>query len=132
MTNPVYGVDLFGVDDLDPMFSEVSDALGMAQALARRLITPRGALIDDPNYGYDLRAKLNIAVSTGGRFAISAGVKAELTKDERVDDAQVSVDFSLATSTLRVTAVVFGAFGPFQLTLSIDAVSAPILEVIPL
>lgn len=125
------GTDLFGVDDLDPMFSTVSGAEAVAQALARRLITPRGALLDDPGYGYDLRGRLNAAVTSAGRLAIQSAVAAELRKDERVDDVQVTVLFEPATNSLRVDGVVFGAFGPFRLTLSVDAVSVSLLEVVP-
>lgn len=126
-----FGTDLWGVEDLDPMFSEVSGAAGVAQALARRLITPRGALLDDPGYGYDLRGRLNAAITSAGRLAMQTAIAAELRKDERVDDVQVTLTFEPALNALHVDAVVFGAFGPFRLTLAVDAVSAALLEVVP-
>ena len=53
------GVDVFAVVDLDPAFRLVSGRVAHAQAIARRLGTPRGDLArigDDPDYGTDLRA----------------------------------------------------------------------------
>lgn len=56
---PDYGTDLSCVVDLDAGLAEVTGNTLLAQALARRLITPRGGLLDDPNYGYDLTQFLN-------------------------------------------------------------------------
>ena len=52
------GTDLYCISDLDPAGRTVSGPEALAQAIARRLQTPRGALAaigDDPDYGLDLR-----------------------------------------------------------------------------
>jgi hypothetical protein len=124
-----FGTDLSCVSDLTPNMAEVSGNTVLAQAIARRLITPRGRLIDDPNYGYDLSAFLNADLGPGDVGKITANVYAECLKDERVLDAQVSV--SLALNVLTVTVTLSTANGPFTLVLSISSVTTSLLTVPP-
>lgn len=121
------GTDISTPDasDLDPMFRLVSGTRGLAEALARRLVTPRGTLLDDPAYGYDLRSRLNDNLTPGDLAQLAVDVRAELARDERVEDAAVTVTF--ANSTLRVAAVVATAAGPFRLVLAVSSVTAEVL-----
>lgn len=122
-----FGSDLHtpGLLDLDPYFTFVDGAAALGEALGRRLVTPRGSLIDDPAYGYDVRAHLNDDDPNPG--AIVAEVEAELAKDERVRRARAAVTFDAALGALVVVADVLTAEGPFRLTLAVSAVSADLL-----
>lgn len=123
------GHDLSCVMDLDPLMVEVDGRLGLAQSIARRLITPRGGLIDDPNYGFDLRVFLNGDTDGSKRtIAIMAqGIEAECLKDERVQRATATVTFVAGTLTVGINLV--DGQGPFSLVLAISSVTASILKV---
>ena len=71
-----YGSDISGAADLDPDMAEVDgfSTLALAQALVRRLDTPRGTLLDDGNYGMglteeDRRARRSTSDRTRSRWA---------------------------------------------------------------
>ena len=122
------GSDLACVADLDPAMSEVSSAKNVAQSLARRLTTPRGRLIDDPNYGFDLTQYLNDDVSPADLARIKAQAEAECLKDERVASATFTMTMP-ANGVAIVTIVTTGSAGPFTLVLSVTSVTATILSV---
>lgn len=126
-----FGTDISTPDaaDLDPYFAPVSGWRGLGQALARRLVTPRGSLIDDASYGYDLRSRLNDALTPADLAALGAVVKRELEADERVETASAAV--TLAGSTLRVAARITTASGTFRLVLAVGSVTAEILATEP-
>lgn len=84
-TDP-YGRDLAGVSDIDELFIEVEGDDAMVQALARRLITPRGTLIDDDDYGMDLRSYLSRKLTEPELAALPSSVANELRKDDAVID----------------------------------------------
>lgn len=131
-----YGTDVSTRDD---MAEDAADVDGMspealAEALHRRLSTPRGGLIDDPSYGYDLRQELNRPVVLPRFYAESAGrVHSEITKDDRVAFASVeckalAADGSSLRYTLRVTPV-DPRTGGFELTLAVTS-STVLLEAV--
>lgn len=124
---PDYGTDLSCVVDLDAGLAEVTGNTLLAQALARRLITPRGGLLDDPNYGYDLTQFLNADIGPTDLASITAAVNAELLKDERVLSASVTVTF--AGTVLSVTAQINAANGPFSFVLAVSNVTTQLLQV---
>lgn len=128
-----YGIDcstfVGGKADLDPRFATIDTTLLVAEACARRLITPRGSLIGDPEYGFDLREFLGARITNVTRARIIAGVEAECRKDERVDSARV-VQAQLPTAadsrlTLRVAIVVSAE--TLQFVLSVDRLTAEVL-----
>lgn len=100
-----YGVDLSCIEDVSETLEEVDafSPIGIVQALLRRLSTPRGALIDDPSYGLDLRGMLNRGVAVRDLVDLSGQIRSEILKDDRVDVATVSVAFASAATTLRVS-----------------------------
>ena len=128
---PAYGTDLSGITDLDASMSETSGIQGLGQALARRISTPRGTLPDDPNYGYDVAAELNDDLAPSDLPRIGSNCDAEFKKDQRVFSSQTTVELApLPDGTLTVTAAVVPAGGPsFTLTLSVDGVTPPVLQV---
>jgi phage baseplate assembly protein W len=143
--NPALGSDLAGVDDLSPAMTEVSGRVALAQSLARRLITPRGALIYDVNYGYDLNQWVNADVSQADIAQIQGYVRQEMLKDQRVISAQVSSQYVGPTQvTVAQTAIVADpnpyptgvivlniqiqdSNGPFTLTATISSTEAQVI-----
>lgn len=105
----------------------VSGRLCLAQALARRIITPRGALIDDPNYGTDITDFLDDDVPAPVLTQLAGNIDAEFLKDERVVASQSTVIF--AAGKLVTTSSVQDGDGPFALVLSVGDVTVDILKV---
>lgn len=132
-TSLAYGRDLSCVTDLvlttTGELAEVEPATRAAigEALARRLITPRGALIDDADYGFDVRGYCNRGIDADGLRELSARIRSEVTKDDRVDDVTVAVSYNAPTSTLAIRlqiAAVDPALGTFALTFTVSNESA--------
>ena len=100
-----YGTDLSCITDLAEDLPEVDPASNhaIAEALIRRLITPRGALPGDSDYGFDLRGLLNRGVTLAELRAVTGQARNEVRKDDRVLDAKVSAAFTLQNSTLSVS-----------------------------
>ena len=107
--------------------AEVSGRMCAVQAWARRLITPRASLVDDPNYGYDLSDYIDADVTEQEIKEIQGGVDEELVKDERCLSCASTVTF--LSGKLRVVAVCVDADGPFKLTLEVTNVTVEVLEV---
>lgn len=120
-----YGTDLSCVFDLDPGLAEVTGNVLMGQACARRLTTPRGTLIDDPNYGYDIRQFLNDDLSPSDLAKIGAQCDQELLKDERVVSSTTTI--TLVGNVLTASSVVFGANGPFTNVVTVSALTTTLL-----
>ena len=129
-----YGTDLSCVTDLTEDLAEVdpNSVQGIAEALIRRLITPRGALPDDPDYGYDLRGLLNRGTTLAELRNASGQARSEVRKDDRVRDADVAASFTLGNSTLNVTIAVTPAdpaLDAFSFTFALTDTSV-VIEVI--
>jgi hypothetical protein len=127
MTSPAnFGSDLSGSFDPDPMGQQVTGRLLLSQALVRRITTPRGRLLDDPSYGYDVSGELgdDVAPNVAGRIA--ANIDAEFTKDERVVSSSTVATFN--SGVLDTTTTVTDGAGPFKLVLAISGVTVAILQ----
>lgn len=127
-----YGTDIWCERELDPSLDvDGTSTLALAQALMRRLDCPRGQLIDDPDYGLDLRAELNKGTTKRETEALASRIKLELTKDDRVESAKVTVapnpDGSMLRISIRVTPA--DARGPFTMTLAVTSADV-VLEAI--
>ena len=117
-----YGTDVSCLTSLDPYFSLVSGAEGVAQAVARRLQTPLGGLLTDPTYGFDLRALLNEGVTRASTLAIQSGIEAQCLYDGRVDSAEVSVDVDYASGVCDiVVSLVLVEGETFSLTFTLSS-----------
>ena len=114
-----------GLPDLDPFFGLIDGIEQLAQALFARIVTPTGALVDDPSFGYDVRESLNDSDPSPARIA--AAVRSQWLADERVLDAQVGVTFE--GETLTVTGFVESSAGPFRLVIAIGALTSALLSV---
>jgi phage baseplate assembly protein W len=113
--------------DLDPLGGTVTGRRAVGQAIARRLVTPRGGLLDDESYGYDLRQLVGEALRPGDLATVEAEIADQCRMDERVDDVAVAVTLA-ATGALRVElTIATETLGPLRLVLAVSAVSAEIL-----
>lgn len=112
----------------------------LAQAIYRRLTTPRGTLDDGDEgmvYGLDI---LDFTGTLGTEAAVDAipdVVIAEVLKDDRVDRCEVSATVERATDglgTILLDVDVFptDASTPFTLSLSVSDVTVALLGVTPL
>jgi hypothetical protein len=127
-----YGTDLSCSSDLTPTMASVDafSTRAISEAIVRRLDTPRGALVDDPDYGTDLRGFLNRGATAAELNALSDKVRAEVQRDDRVRSATVSLRMSEATRTLRVDIAValVGTDGAFRMTLAVTSADILIEE----
>lgn len=98
-----YGRDLACTIEIDPALAEVDpdSPTAITQALIRRYITPRGALIDDANYGLDIRGHLNRGTTTRELAAMGGMMRGEAQKDDRVARVDVALSASLITKVLE-------------------------------
>jgi FAD synthase len=124
-----YGTDLSCLDDFTEECADASGLNLLAEALVRRLITPRGMVIDDADYGTDLRECIGLEQTSRNEARIVADVKAECEKDERVLSVTVEkLQLTVASRTLYLEIVVTPIEDePFRLTLTVDAVTVEAL-----
>jgi len=125
-----YGSDVSCVSDIASDGRTVSGFVVVGEAIARRLSTPRGRLIADPNYGFDLTQFINEDMSPRDIAGLQSGVVAECLKDERVSaaDATATLDRS-GVLTLSVNLEL--STESFTLVLAVSAVKVEIIRVDP-
>lgn len=117
------------VDDLVMPATIASGNRVVGEAIARRLITRRGGLVSDPNYGFDLGEFVEADLSPRDLALVSSGIVAECKKDDRVVSAVATVTLAIGVLTAQIALTTGG--GPFTLVLAVSAVSAPLLQVTP-
>lgn len=122
----MFGIDFSALPDLN--FTLQSGVKNLAEAIARRLITPRGQLFYDPNYGLDVRQYLNEALTDEIRYEIETLVAAECEKDERVLAADVRVLNGETARNIQLAISLETAEGPFALVIDIGAVTVEVLR----
>jgi phage baseplate assembly protein W len=127
-----FGLGWSCTDDL-AVGTMVSGNRIVAEACYRRLITPRGTLIDDPNYGTDLTSLIDseLAVATQSQQTSTlarmfAMVDQEMRKDERVLSSATTGAF--VSSVLTVAIAIRTATGPFQLVIAVSGVTVTLLR----
>lgn len=108
------GSDIAGVWDLTPTIGISTGRTALAEAILRRLITPRGALIGVPAYGYDV---VNLIGSTALVSDVEQRVREQVKAEEEVLNVRVDVTFDGRTGVL-VNILVRVADGPFELTIT--------------
>ncbi len=132
LPNP-YGFDLQslpdadGIIDLDPAMLEGSGRTLLAQSIVRRFTTGRGTVIDAPNDCLDLRGFLSDGFTQAQINQIPGQLKKEAEKDERVNSVDVKAEYLYASKTLTITMAIESGYGPFSLTLSVNAVTVTVL-----
>lgn len=124
-----FGDDYSGLDDLDPTLKEESGdkRIGLGEAIGRRLITQKGTLWYDKEYGHDVRQYLNAAFPGDAR--ITAEITAEVLEEERVSDVTASVTRTGAEAESVLTILLdieSDELGPFSLTLTVDQLTVEV------
>ena len=124
-----YGTDFSCTDDLETTLVTVSDTDVVIQALYRRYITPRGRLIGDPDYGFEIASYLNSDVSPPDVAWIESQIKHEGEKDERVSIVNPTVTLTAqGLMTVRIDVVLLDNT-TFRLVLAVSDVTVSILSV---
>lgn len=124
-----FGSDISCVAGLDPNFTLTSGAACVAQAIARRLTTPRGGLFYDPNYGTDVREILAAKIDRRRLEDWRARIETEVRKDDRVASVSASLVYLPATGILTIRIDGTLGTGPFTLTLAVTDLSVEIIPV---
>ncbi len=127
-----YGSDLGCVSDVDFSGRIVTGKRLVAEAVARRLMTPHGGLIGDPNYGYDLAQFLNDDMGPADFAAMVSGITEECLKDERVLSAEVTYETTKLDSSkllLEVSITLEISDETFDLVLNVSDVGLELLSV---
>lgn len=128
MTQPNFGSCWNCISDLVIPSNQVTGFTVVAQAIARRWQTPRGALIDDPDYGFDLSDFVNDDLDKATLAGIAHSAANEAEKDERVLTCEVTVTF-ITGGLLNVIGKVVTTQGPFALVVSVSQVTVSLLQV---
>lgn len=111
--------------DLDPRWLVISGPRVVAEAVARRLTTPTGSLVDDPAYGWDVRQLLDLDLGTHALSEARAQVAVQAESDERVMRADVSVE--AVGERLVIHVELLTSDGPARFTLQVSAVTTTLL-----
>jgi phage baseplate assembly protein W len=123
-----YGTDVRGIFSMGTRASFVSGRLNLGMALARRLITDRGTLLYDLDYGFNLRAYINAPMTPAIRSFVEGSTARECEKDPRVLQCAATVTWNFVTQVTPVSLEVTTDDGPFALVLSISQVNVQILN----
>lgn len=130
----IYGSDLStfagpdGTPDIDPLFRPITGPRVVLEAVARRLMTPRGTMPGAPNYGFDLMGLLGKKMTRVEIERAKRDIEAEANRDERVESAKVVEFVETSKNKFRLRLSVTLAEGPFTLVLSITDVSVQLLQ----
>lgn len=131
MTVLQYGQDLSATKRLN-YGRTVSRGELLAEAAYRRLITVRGTLLDDPNYGLGLVRWLQTEYTPAMLAALPAIIRLELMKDQRLDSVNVEVTSTRDASSavaMQVDITGAGINGEgFTLVLAVSDVTVDLLE----
>jgi hypothetical protein len=124
-----YGSDTSCVTDLSRIDQQISNpTVLIAQRLARRLQTPRGALGligGDKTGGLDVR-QYTLGKSSPNDTAIAQQqIKSECMKDEEVQSVDVTVTPVSGGITIVITGV--SSAGPFSLTMNVGQLTTAVV-----
>lgn len=133
-----YGLDTWCLDRLQPG-RYARGATLVAQALYRRLITPRGTLRggdDESAYGFDVSGYVGAVGYKAALQALPGLVRGELLKDDRVSEVIVTPKFTNTTNALigillDIQVTLADESETFPLTLAVSEVSTTIVGGLP-
>jgi phage baseplate assembly protein W len=104
----------------------------LGNALARRLTTPRGALVSDAGYGTDIRRYLNGGLTAAQLARVKSEVAAEVSKDDRVQSPDVTVTANAQQASLTIKIVSELAPGaPFAFVFRATSLTVAFLDARP-
>jgi hypothetical protein len=122
------GQDIACITDVGTSLSLARGPRNVGNALARRLITPRGGLFYDPNYGLDIRNYLNAGFTPQALAQGQSDVASEVSKDPRVEDPIVTVVSDLATASMQITITCELAEGPHEFVFGVSLLTVELLK----
>lgn len=106
----IYGSDILFDTDFELVLTgdiEITEGIPcLVQDIKHRLLTPRGNLFYNPDYGVDIYKYINDENIFMNRMALSQDIKKEVESDPRVRTGSVSVnieDWDLKKIQLKVT-----------------------------
>jgi phage baseplate assembly protein W len=118
------GTDIDCLEDFKARMPLVEGRLCLAQAIARRLMTPSGRFPFWPDYGTDVRRFL---LAKAQSTTIASAVQAECLKDERVVFADVTVVLVQTTLTLTIELTADDDAESFEFVFTVTADKASLL-----
>lgn len=125
-----YGRDLVCWEDLTATLAETDPATtqSLAQDVYHRITTERGSLVDDPDYGEDVRGYVNEAMTERGLLSIGGRLSQEIRKDDRIGSVEVIPELQLVSPiTLGLTLAITPedpALQPFTMILAVTSAEA--------
>lgn len=128
------GVDINCLSDIPPDLTLTKGWRVVANALGRRLTTPRGYLYqftgDDAasTYGEDVREWMNLDINDSDIGELEKRVHYQMVADPRVRTAQVTAKFSDDRTEVEIHIDLDTLAGPFQLIVRADALTVEILD----
>jgi hypothetical protein len=129
MASVDYGVDLSCGLDLNPMLLTVTGTELMNEVCMRRLFGRPGSTLSNPvDNTLDVRDFIAQGISPRDLPTIQGRCVAALEGDQRIYSATVSASFDPNTNILTLAIAGNGAFGPFNLTLAVSAVTVEVLR----
>jgi hypothetical protein len=129
-----YGSDTDCAVDLPLRDAQVTGRKNLANALVRRLQTPRGALAeieDDPDYGLDVRQLVGAGLTRAQVARWQAEIAAECAKDERVVSASVVLTFvrEMQRITIEIEIMPVNESVPLTLVLAVAALTVEVMRI---
>lgn len=121
------GTDVSTFPDLDTTFSLMSGRRALAEAIARRLITPKGALWKHPSYGCDVRRHLNAVMTSQRLQVIKQECEQQAEEDERVLACECFVTFDDDSKAILIRVGLADKDGPFTFTAGISQLGLTLL-----
>lgn len=131
-----YGSDLTtfagagGTIGADPLFLPISGPRVVVERVARRLMTPKGALPGFPEWGLDLMALIGKRMTNVEIERTKKAIQFECEDDEAVESARV-VGFEPVAGGIghyRIQISLTLAEGPFELVLGVSDVGVELLR----
>jgi len=124
-----FGTDTLCIDDIRTGRMARGIAV-VAQRVYHRLITPRGALLNAGDFGFDIAGQVGKIHSPDYATVLESKIVQEVTKDDAVDVAScmVSVDVSSLSRVALATVTCITSSGPFTLVLRVDDVTVELLR----
>lgn len=123
-----FGSDISVFPDLDPGFGIITGTRVVAEAVAKRLLTPRGVLAGAPHYGFDVRALVNEYIRDRDQARLQSAIEREAEADERVKRASCQISYDSIAQVMHITVGIETDAGPFSLVLGVTAVSVTLLQ----
>lgn len=126
------GIDLYCLDDLDEAGRTVSGVDAVRQAAYHRITTR--ALVDDDDYGIDVRELLGNGLTDAAIANLENSVRDAVSKDPRVTpdtlDVVVSSSGVGASGDTSITIEISAETedGPFELVVSVNELTVDILS----